>query len=214
MTERLTFDSQSHAYRLAGAIVPSVTQVLQVMETFSFGRGGSMGERQADTAMTFQRAREFGSHVHAATDFFDKGVLDEQTLDESLKPYLLGWKNFLRDTGFQVTHSEQQVFHPLLKYAGTLDRRGIWKKTTWCLDIKTGKPPKTVGPQTAAYQVACDGVHPRKRMCVELCGEGLYKIHLCENSTDFSLFTSCLNLWNHFHAIDKTVGRTLSSASG
>jgi hypothetical protein len=199
---KLAFDPIAHAYRLNGAIVPSVTQALQIMETFSYGRGGFDG-------VLFERARTFGTHVHAATDFFDKGILNEKTLDEGLQGPLLSWKNFLSDTGFQVTHSEQQVFHPLMKYAGTLDRRGFWKRTTWCLDLKSGAIPKTVGPQTAAYQQACTE-KPKRRLCVQLLGgpTGLYKIKLCDNSTDFSLFTSCLNLWNHFHAIDQRADRT------
>lgn len=193
MAERLEFDPVAHAYRMRGAIVPSVTQCLQIMETFSYRGGGFDG-------VAFERARQFGTHVHAATDFYDRGILNEKTLDDNLRGHLLSWKNFLRDTGFQVSHTEEQVYHPLMKYAGTLDRRGFLERKTCVLDIKSGAIPKTVGPQTAAYQHAC--TEPAKRrLCVQLLGgpAGLYKIERCDNSTDFALFTSCLNLWNHFN---------------
>lgn len=185
-TADLTFDAGAHVYRYGGRVVPSVTQALQVVSEFGC----------VDPEL-LRRAREFGQHVHQATDLFDRGTLDEEALDISLLPYLNGWKLFLIETGFVVTHSEAPVYHPRMRYAGTLDRRGIWKGTTWLLDLKSGAVPRSVGAQTAAYQKAC-AEPPKRRLCLQL-KRNAYQLHRCDDPSDFALFTSCLNIWNHLY---------------
>ena len=138
------------------------------------------------------RARRFGSHVHLATDLFDKGELDLDSLDANLLPYLNAYKTFLSETGFVVTHSEQRVYNARYKYAGTLDKRGTWKNTTWVLDLKSGAVPRSVGPQVAAYQMACEE-KPRKRLCLQLM-RNRYKLHRCEDPADWPIFLSCRNI--------------------
>src|SRR5260370_1277008 len=98
MTAVLTFDVATHTYRYGGKVVPSVTTVLRPIDNFD----------RVDPEL-LERARRFGSHVHSATDLFDRGILDEDELDPGLVPHLNGYKLFLSETGFQVTHSEQQV---------------------------------------------------------------------------------------------------------
>jgi hypothetical protein len=182
----LAFDAGTHTYRYGVRVVPSVTQALQVVSEF--------GHVNPEILAT---ARQFGQHVHQATDLFDRGGLDEDSLDIELVPYLNAWKLFLAETGFVVTHSEARIYHPRMRYAGTLDRRGTWKGTTWLLDLKSGAVPRSVGAQTAAYQKACDEP-PKRRVCLQL-KRNAYQLHRCEDPSDFALFTSCLNIWNHLH---------------
>jgi hypothetical protein len=103
-------------------------------------------------------AAAFGTHVHMACDLFDRGVLDEPALDPHLSPYLAAWKLFLRDVGAEVLATEMRVAHPKLRYAGTLDKIVRWtrrgKSTLAQIDLKSGEVPRTVGPQTAAYNEA------------------------------------------------------------
>lgn len=183
MTEPVQFDAVRHIYAVNGRRVPSVTGVLRAIDNFAFV-----------PAELLQRAREFGSHCHLATHFFDRGELDEPSLDPGLAPYLEGYKQFLYDTKFVVTHSEERVYNEKLRYAGTLDKRGIWKKTTWLLDLKSGAVPRSVGPQTAGYQEACHE-RPRRRLCLQL-KPNAYKLIPCQDTTDFSIFISCLNIAN------------------
>ena len=144
-----------------------------------------------------ERARRFGQHVHAATDLLDRNNLDEETLDSGLVAHLDGYKLFLLETGFTVTHSEEQLYNPRQKYAGTLDKRGIWKGTTWVLDLKSGAVPRTVGLQTAAYQQACEE-KPRRRLGLQLLPNN-YKLHACEDPADWSYFVSFLNVHRYMH---------------
>lgn len=184
---RLTFDAPSHTYRVGERMIPSVTQVLKAVENFDFV-----------APAVLERAREFGSHVHQAVDLFNRGELDEEALDAGLAPYLAGWKLFLSHSGFVVTHTEERVYNERLKYAGTLDARGTWKGTTWLIDLKSGAVPRSVGAQCAAYQHAL-AEPPKKRLCVQLLPHN-FKLIACNDPTDFSLFTSCLNIWTHLHA--------------
>jgi hypothetical protein len=181
MIEGLTFEESTHTYRYRGREVPSVTSVLRSVHNFD----------RVDPQL-LERARIFGHHVHAATDLFDRGILDEESLDPGLGPHLAGYKLFLFETGFHVTHSEEQIYNPRQKYAGTLDTRGIWRGTTWLLDKKSGAVPRTVGLQTAAYQQACEE-KPKRRLCLQLLPNN-YKLRACEDPADWSYFVSFLNV--------------------
>lgn len=185
-TAELTFEAATHTYRHGGRVVPSVTQALQVVSEFGNVDPGIL-----------ETARQFGQHVHLATDLFDRGELDEESLDNALVPYVNAWKHFLSETGFVVTHSESLVYHPRMRYAGTLDKRGTWKGSTWLIDLKSGVVPRSVGAQTAAYQKACTEP-PKRRLCLQL-KRNTYQLHRCEDPSDFALFTSCLNIWNHLY---------------
>jgi len=167
--------------------VPSVTQVLSILSASAF---------EYVDGEVLEAARNRGRHVHAAIDLDNRGELDEEALDPELAPYLTQWRRFLKETGWTVTASEQRVYHPTLRYAGTIDT-GVWQNASWVLDIKTGSVPRTVGPQTAAYQNALDP-KPRRRLCLQLQPHR-YALKECKDPADFSIFTSCLNIWRFLH---------------
>jgi hypothetical protein len=197
----LTFDVTSHVYRYGDRVVPSVTQILRAIDNFD----------RVDPQL-LERARRFGQHVHAATDLFDRGVLDEENLDALLLPYLNAYKLFLSQTSFVVTHSEQQIYNPRQRYAGTLDKRGKWKGSTWLLDLKSGAVPRSVGLQTSAYREACDE-KPKKRLCLQLM-RNRYKLIKCEEASDWSYFVSYLNVhrFNHREIINVSEAETSAVA--
>lgn len=206
----LQFDEASHTYTVDGEKWPSVTEILDpLLELDGIPRAA------------LEAAAQFGNHCHQATDLWDKGVLDEDALDIHLRPYLAGWKSCLRDTGMVVLASELRVRHRLLKVAGTLDRLVRWQKhkqlmpaRRYILDIKTGADvPWTVGLQTAGYRelyldefglVNEDGEPlATTRLCVHLRPEGVYKLHMLDDSRDRNDFISCVN----FHNMRKRRGR-------
>lgn len=183
MIAALTFDELKHEYRVDGARVPSVTQILDPLQALD-------GVPWA----ILEAAREFGSHVHLACHLYNMGTLDVRTLDPALLPYLEDWIDFVFKTGFKVLASEQRVYNAAYRYAGTADAFGEWQGTTWVVDIKSGAVPATVGAQLAAYQQAFVA-RPRKRLCVQLTGRG-FKCHEQKNLADFELFLSALNIHN------------------
>ena len=184
----LAFNSEAHAYTWNGFRVPSVTQVLSVCNDLTFINPARL-----------EAARDFGHNVHLMTDLFDRGELDEATLDLNLLPYLTAYKQFLFDTHFTVETSEERLFHPTLLYAGTSDKRGKLRKASAVLDIKSGVfMPAYVGAQTAGYQQLVIGMKPKRRLCLQLM-LNRYKLHSLTDPADWPFFVSCLNLWQYLN---------------
>lgn len=186
----IRFDEGTHTYWLGQQLIPGVTSVLKMV-------GGYEGVPEH----ILNAASERGRAVHLATEFYDDGDLDEDSLHESLRPYLDAWKQFRADTGFVVTHSETMVYHPRHRYAGTLDRVGDLNKKRTLLDIKTtvDMMPATA-LQTAAYKAAFEFMHPEtpieKRVSVQLRADGTYRMHTYDDPSDLAIFLSALNLHN------------------
>ena len=203
MNAALQFDEATHTYTVGGEKWPSVTTILDpLLELDGIPRAA------------LEAAAQFGHHVHLATDLYDKGTLDEDALDPHLKPYLAGWKAFLRESGAVVLASEVRVSDRMLKVAGTLDKLVRWKfNRRYILDIKTSAVvPWTVGMQTAGYRelyadTFCTSlpVEPLSatRLCVHLKPEGVYKLYVLDDSRDRNDFISAVN----FHNMRKRRGR-------
>lgn len=188
MLPELKFDATTHRYTLGGKHLPSVTQVLQLLDQF-----------EDVSPAVLEAARERGTHVHAVTELDDRDELDESSVNVALAPYLAAWRKFRADTGFVPTHIEDRVAHRHLGYAGTLDRMGTLRGRPALVDIKSGLKPKSVGAQTAAYLEAwmlTSGARRRPvRYCVQLNPEG-YRLHVLDDPADWPLFVSCLNVHN------------------
>lgn len=182
MIDGLTFQAEGHVYKFKGVVVPSVTQVLEPLQHL-----------QGIPWAVLEEARERGTHVHEACHLLNQDDLDEAALDARLARYVASYKRFLCETGFVITASECRVFHEQMRYAGTADFFGTFRNTTWVVDIKSGVIPSTVGAQTAAYQQAASD-RPRRRACLQLSEEG-YRFVECKELSDFSLFTSALNVY-------------------
>lgn len=185
----LTFDEATHTYRWGGQVVPGVTQVLAPLVDLS-----------AVPADVLARASAFGTAVHRATELRDLGDLDESALDDALRPYVDAWVAFSADHTVRWDHIEERVYHPTLRYAGTVDRIGLVEGAISIVDIKTSSSIyPSVGPQLAAYQrAAADGmgVASLRRLSVQLKGDGTYSVKEHTNPSDFSVFASLLTLRN------------------
>lgn len=87
---------------------------------------------------------ERGTIIHKVTELYDKGILDENTVDERIRGYLESWKLFAVGRPFYDAETiEIRLCDPLYQFAGTLDR--------WDLDIKSGQPERWHIYQIAAY---------------------------------------------------------------
>jgi len=184
----LAFDETAHQYRLEGRPVPSVTQVLQLIDSF-----------EGVPLDVLERAREFGQHVHRAVELDSKGELDEDSLDPALAEYVAGWRKFLREHRATVIASEVRVVSERLRFAGTLDSLVEIDGEDWLIDIKSGAiPTRTVGPQTAAYEYALRELlmcsrRPLRRACVRLLPND-YRFVRLRDSRDWNVFVSALNI--------------------
>jgi hypothetical protein len=72
-----------------------------------------------------------GTAVHLATEFYDRGTLDESTVDSQIQGYLDSWKKFRIEQNYIPTHIEYMIFHPELMVASKVDRLPL-------LEIKSG----------------------------------------------------------------------------
>lgn len=191
---RVDFDPATHAYTLGGKRLPSVTQVLQPLEMLD-----------GIPFHILDAARERGQFVHEAMALLVRDELDWATLDASLVPYIEGGKRFLDESGITVIASEMRMACARLRCAGTLDLFGYWRDAETIIDFKaTATVPRTVGPQTAAYDrlyQANFAGRSRKRYCVQLKA-GDYKVHPLTDPADWSIFQSALNIhhWRNQHA--------------
>lgn len=193
MRHAVQFDPVEHVYSVNGERWPSVTQIIEPML-----------ELDGIPNHVLQAAAQFGTHVHQACHLFNVGRLDEQDLDEPLRPYLEGWKRFRKDTGAVILESERLVYDYALRVAGTLDCIANFpgKSINKVVDIKTGSSvPWTVGMQTAAYaqmrkQELCEYTISKERLCCQLLPDSTYRIQTLKNTSDWNDFVSCVNVHN------------------
>ena len=63
-----------------------------------------------------------GTFIHQATEYWDKKILDENTLDPQIVPYLNSWKQFRKDQSYTPSHIEYPTYHPDLMVGMKIDR--------------------------------------------------------------------------------------------
>src|SRR3990172_5577557 len=121
---------------------------------------------------------ERGKMIHSATELWDKGILDEATIDPRITGYLESWKKFKIGRGeYPAEAIEIKLYDDVYGDAGTLDR--------WDCDIKTGAPEpwhifqigeyyRLVGIHMKLNKNVCFPVKPNKN--VYLQEDGSYPI--------------------------------------
>lgn len=192
-----TFDPVRHEYRLDGRVVPSVTQLLTPIQDWS-GIPKSVLEAKAI----------LGTAVHRACELDEDGLLDEETLDERIEPYLRAFKKFKAEKRPKLLANEKRLFHLTLGYAGTLDRLYEIDGWPWIIDLKTAVAHNPwVGVQLAGYVglVEASELKPEKAIVrggLNLRPDGTYRLHPCTDPTDWPTFVSLLTLhnWRQRHA--------------
>lgn len=150
MTATLEFNAETHTYRQAGRVLPGVTEILR-------------DEGIIDARFFTPESRERGHAVHEACRMYDDGDLDIGSLDPRIHGYLESWAKFREATGFvRVGEAERIVVSETWQYAGRMDLGGYFREPIapgnhYLLDLKSGAPCKSHGPQLAAYQHAAGG---------------------------------------------------------
>jgi hypothetical protein len=75
-----------------------------------------------------------GTYIHKATEYWDKGELDEFTVDPQIKGYLESWKCFRKDQNYTPVAIEYKIYNPILMVGTTIDR------LPGPVDLKSGSP--------------------------------------------------------------------------
>ncbi len=181
----LTFEESSHTYRLDGAVIPSVTQLLGKLHSFA-----------GVPEDVLEAARERGTAVHKATQYFDEDDLDEEKLDPQTAGYLAGWKSFVADSRVKFTAIEAMGSHPLHRYAGTVDRIGVIASLDWIIDIKTAAASHPVWDLQSSAYAHLFGKPSAKRGTVQLRPDGKYKFCEWKDPAAWPTFLSLVTLFN------------------
>ena len=200
MTAVFTFDESSHTYAIDGVRLPSVTQLL---------KGAGIGpDFSAVPPQLLEAARAFGVAVHSACELDDLGELDDDGTDARVMACVHAWRRFKVENDVEVLATEQRLYHPTLRYAGTLD--GLVRMRAWrghgtdivLVDRKTGlQPHPSFGVQLAAYEellrVNDADLGPGsliRRASVHLFDDCTYRLHRFTNHNDSACFMACLAL--------------------
>ena len=182
----IDFDPESHIYRVDSRIYPSVTKVLE-----------STGLYPSYPAATREFMLSRGSAIHLACQYHDTSNLGR--LDERLEGYVMGWKGFLKDSGFVAELIEEAVASIVFGYAGRIDRVGRLGSSRTIVDLKAGAPPGCAALQTAAYKRALLetlGIHVGRRLAVQVSNDGTYRVTEYENhSEDDRIWLSSLAIF-------------------
>lgn len=188
----LQFDSAEHRYTMDGMRVPSVTQVLGPLYTFT---GISRDVLNAKAVL--------GTAVHRACELLDKDDLDEESdvgraALEPIAGYLNGYKKFKAEKRLVIVANEQRLFHPVHRYAGQIDRCYAMEGHVWDVDLKsTVAISPIVALQTAAYteMLRANGrPQAARRGALQLFPDGNYKLHEFTDPSDFTVFLSLLTV--------------------
>lgn len=190
MADALHFDAATHTYSVRGQVIPSVTQVLAPLRDFS-----------AVPPRILEAKRALGVAVHATTEYDDAGILDEASVHWKVRPYLDAYRRWRSEMGVRVISSEQRVYHPTLRYAGTFDCKVEIAGRRWVVDKKTAEQEHpSWGLQTAAYREPLPDKASLQCASLMLRGDGTYAwrpYDAPKHRGDFGVFCAYLtsHLW-------------------
>lgn len=182
-TGRLTFDEENHEYFLDGKAIPSVTYLMQ-----------EVGLIDVSKFPDIEYYRERGKAIHKATELWDKGTLDEESVDERVAPYLDAYKRFLGETGFKSDKTEFAGFNESLWFAGMLDKIGDLCGSKAILDIKSNAVAPWTGIQLAGYNLIHGGGHLRFGLALK--NDGTYRLKRFSDYSDHRVFESAAIIYN------------------
>ena len=194
----LAFDPVDHRYTLDGETLPSVTRILRPLSNATYA---------SIPRDVLANKAAIGQAAHKAAELYDANRLDVGGLHPVIRPYLDAYVDFRAKRRFLPLASELRVWHPGLRYAGTLDTLGTMDGEPALVDLKcTAATMPSVGPQTAAYQNAAaetpelgddlrELARTARRWCLRLCEDGTYRLEACADPADWRVFLSLVNLF-------------------
>lgn len=155
--------------------LPRVTEILA-----DVGLGPDFSAVAPDVLET---ARLRGTAVHEAMEALVYGYLDESALAEDVVLRLDAYRRFVKESGYETTHTEIEVVHAAWRYRGHLDTLGWLRRHRVILDFKN-MDAIDLAPaayQLAAYRAAWNAEHPTEPVealgVVQLKSDGTYRLH-------------------------------------
>ncbi len=178
-----TFRGEDHSYWLDGRELESVTEILSLsgIADYRFSNADAMAR---------------GSYVHTATEMIDRGTLDWEILDDTLRPYCEAYQRFIEDKRPEILLSEKPMYHAAYLYAGKPDRVFLMDGVTSLADMKTGVPNRATQIQVAAYREmvrVSEDIHCAKCFSLHLRDDGTYRLdEIKDLKRNFQIFLGAM----------------------
>lgn len=195
-TVSFSFNADTHEYRLGANIVPACTSLLS--------QGGLVSFHHVSLDV-LERKSELGREVHRACHLHNLNKLG--SFDPLIKPHLHAWIHFKENCKrFVLISSEYQCVATVngMHYGMQADTVALVDGYETVIELKIGKVYPHHGVQLAGYAAGLP--HPkytaplarfmaRKRMVVELRGNGHPKVHLFHQKSDYDYKVFCSLLY-------------------
>lgn len=189
----MTFDPETHTYRVDGEIVPSVTQLTAIF-------GPPPPEEGDDLELTVEAAADRGSTLHAYLQHrLEGGEPEDFELPDVCCPYADAVELFLSEHRLEPMLVETPLWGEArgVRFAGTPDLVGEFDGRLSILDWKfVSQVQKTkVGAQLSGYWELCgaNGIFPEALYCVQFLQNGTYRLYPSGMTAD-DLFL-CLDVY-------------------
>lgn len=165
----LIFYEKNHIYMLGGERIPCVSDLCRFLHKEIY-KDAPLWQMEA--------AADRGTAVHRATELLDKTGTAEISGDYG--PYLEAYAAFRREHNVQWELIEQADYHPLYRYAGTIDRYGKVDGFATLLDIKTTytvyKPLCSASLNLYRMMLQARGKAVDRLLILHLKKDGTYKL--------------------------------------
>ena len=178
--EELILQEEGHIYRIGDRRIVSVTQALSILD-----------DRWKIDPWYLERGRL----IDLACELYDRGELDEDSVDPQIEGYVSAYQNFVFETKFKVVHSQIKLYHPQYFYAGKPDVIGILNDDLDLIDRKSGAKAKVDPLQMAAYLELCrvNNIRIKKQFDLYLHENATYKLEPIEKpKLLLPVFLACL----------------------
>lgn len=185
---RPEFEDERHLYFINGQNIPSVSKLMRPLTDLVYG--------PIDKEI-LKAAQQFGTAVHACTEYYDEGVLDWDSVDPEWLPYVNAYLKWREDTNPKILRVEDRL--GCIKYAGTLDRICEINGQKWVVDLKTTSAIHPhVGIQLAAYVALAEKFYggTYRRAALQLRGDGTYKVYEFSSYKDETCFNALLGIYH------------------
>ncbi len=166
----LTFKDESHTYRLDGEVIPSVSTIMEPLKVFHY---------QGISERTMTKAAAKGTSVHNSIENWIK--FDFEDVAPEHRGFFDGFLAWTEEEAPKIIGSELRVYHPILRYAGTIDI--LWFDKDGHLTITDVKTTSQLidmlcGVQLEAYGKALDshGIKIQRKNILHLKRDGRYEV--------------------------------------
>lgn len=185
----LEFDELEHRYRYRGVALPSVTAILPKNPGYEFVEPATM-----------EYARQRGTAVDRAIQFWLEGELDDESLDPAIIPYVRGFGAFLLESNWRTIAVQPQMCCSRLGVAGTADGVGwVNGRRTVCDWKVTAQLPQSVSMQVGAYARLWDACYPEEPIhmgaALHLRPDGTYRFVHIDTTIWGARFVRRLHEW-------------------